>query len=108
MAQPQIKQQKVKQFAKEFVKYLQYTHRLPVERAYVFGSYVKGRERKWSDIDVCIVSKKFRRTDPLMYLWTRRRDVDIERRIEPYGVHPEDFVDENPIAYEIKKYGILL
>ncbi len=108
MAQRKIKSETVKNYAREYVEYLQTQHRLPVEQAYLFGSYAKKKTRPWSDIDVCIISKKFQRVDPLEYLWTRRRAVDIERGIEPFGMTPADFVDINPMAYEIKQTGIHL
>lgn len=108
MAQKKVNHKSVKQFAQEYVNYLEKEHHLPIKQAYLFGSYAKGKQRKWSDIDVCIISKKFKRIDPLVYLWTRRRDIDIDRGIEPYGIHPENFVDENPIAYEVKKHGVIL
>jgi hypothetical protein len=35
----------------------------------------------------------------------RRRD-DVLRGIEPVGFHPKDFIDEDPLAWEIKTSGI--
>jgi predicted nucleotidyltransferase len=29
---------------------------IPVEAAYLFGSYARGREKEWSDIDVAVIS----------------------------------------------------
>jgi predicted nucleotidyltransferase len=29
---------------------------IPVEAAYLFGSYAKGRAREWSDIDIAVIS----------------------------------------------------
>ncbi|MBI2415979.1 MAG: nucleotidyltransferase domain-containing protein [Candidatus Kerfeldbacteria bacterium] len=108
MAKKNITSKKSKRFAQEYVEYLQVEHHLPIKQAYLFGSYAKKKQRHWSDIDVCIISPDFKKIDPLAYLWTRRRDIDIERGIEPYGIAPEDFVEINPIAYEVKKYGITL
>lgn len=108
MAKKNIGTTQVKRFAKEYVYYLKHELGLAIEEAYLFGSYAKKNPRQWSDIDVCVISKKFNRVDPLEYLWTRRRDIDVDRGIEPVGIHPGDFVDENPLAYEVKKYGVRL
>lgn len=108
MAQKVIEQRDARRYARDFVRHLKRSYRLPIERAFVFGSFAKGAQRDWSDVDVCVISKKFGKVDPLEYLWTRRRDIDIERGIEPFGIHPNDFVDENPIASEVKKYGIVI
>ena len=96
----------VKKFATDFVNYLKQEHGLIINSAYIFGSYAKKKPKNWSDIDVCIVSPKFNRTDPLVYLWRRRRDIDTQRGIEPYGIAPDGFHKFNPIASEVKKYGI--
>jgi predicted nucleotidyltransferase len=81
--------------------------KLPIEKVFLFGSHVKGRARRWSDVDVCIISSKFRgRSDAIDFLWTRRNDDDIEHGIEPVGFHPKDFIDEDPLAWEIKTTGI--
>lgn len=108
MARKGISIKNARLFAREYVDYLRTVHRLPVKQAYLFGSYARKQPRAWSDIDVCIISKKFQRTDPLEYLWTRRRNIDVDRGIEPYGIDPKDFVIENPIASEIKRYGVPL
>lgn len=81
--------------------------KLPIKKVFLFGSHVKGRARRWSDVDVCIISPKFGgRCDALDYLWQRRSDNDVEHGIEPVGFHPKDFIDEDPLAWEIKTTGI--
>ncbi|MFH1456617.1 MAG: nucleotidyltransferase domain-containing protein [Patescibacteria group bacterium] len=108
MAKKTIKSNDAKQYAKDYVRYIKEKYNLSVKSAYLFGSFANGKSRDWSDIDVCIVSNKFKHIDPLVYLWTKRRDIDIERGIEPVGIHPDDFVEENPIAYEVKHKSVLL
>lgn len=108
MAQKKISTENAKLFARDYVEYLRSAHHLPIKQAYLFGSYARKQPRDWSDIDVCIISTKFQRTDPLTYLWTRRRSIDVDRGIEPYGLDPDDFVVENPIASEIRRYGVPL
>lgn len=81
--------------------------KLPIERVFLFGSHAQKKARRWSDIDVCIISPKFRdRCHAIDYLWKKRRDEDVEHGIEPVGFHPKDFIDEDPLAWEIKKTGI--
>ncbi len=108
MAKKTIKLKEAKQFAKEYLYHVKDEYGLPIKSAYLFGSFVNGKKHDWSDIDLCIVSEKFKRIDPLIYLWSKRRDIDIKRGIEPVGIHPDDFVEENPIAYEVKHRGVAL
>jgi len=79
----------------------------PIKKVILYGSYAKGKQNKWSDLDICIISAKFKgKIDPIEYLWTKRSAMDAEAMISPVGYHPDDFVDEDPLAYEIKKTGI--
>ena len=97
---------KVKEFVKEYVVILQ-EDGLPIEKVFLFGSHAKGRTHRWSDIDVCVISPRFgKRLDPYEYLWTRRRRDDVLRGIAPVGFHPKNFIDEDPLAWEIKTTGI--
>ncbi|MBI4992750.1 MAG: nucleotidyltransferase domain-containing protein [Candidatus Magasanikbacteria bacterium] len=98
----------VKKFAKEFVRHLEYTG-LKVESAYLFGSYAKNHARAWSDIDVCVVSKKNRRNIGWGFLLKKRRIIDVARGIEPHFFSAKDFASEaDPLVYEIKRTGVKL
>lgn len=99
--------EKALKFVKDYARYLQKEEKLPIQSVYLFGSYVKNRQREWSDIDVAVISKTFKgKRDPYEYLWKRLRDIDVHRGIEPIGFHPRDFVMDNPIAAEVKRHGI--
>src|SRR3989338_8512648 len=98
---------KAKEYVIDFLDYLEREKGLPIESAYFFGSYVKGRPKNWSDIDIAVVSNKFGgATDPYEYLWKNLRDIDVERGIEPVGFHPKTFVNEDPLVWEIKQHGV--
>lgn len=79
---------------------------LHLERVILFGSYAKGMENKWSDIDVALVSRDFsgigfydrKRVNPYL--------IKIDSRIEPHPFKPEDFNSDNPFAIEILEWGI--
>jgi predicted nucleotidyltransferase len=74
---------------------------------YLFGSYATGEARKWSDIDVAVVSDRLKKDydEGKFLLWKLRLDVDD--RIEPHGFTVGEFKgNANPLVYEIKKYGL--
>lgn len=97
---------KVKLYISEYIDVLQQDG-LPINRVFIFGSHAKKHPGKWSDIDVCVISPRFgKKVDPYEYLWTKRRREDVLRGIEPVGFHPRDFIDEDPLAWEIKTTGI--
>lgn len=82
---------------------------VPVEKMILFGSYAKGTAHSNSDIDIAVISKKFGHDDidEMQLLWRETHLVDS--RIEPYPLSPRDLKDGfSPIAYEIKKYGVLV
>ncbi len=106
MAKRKLSMKEVRHHAQSYVELLQ-NEALRIERVFLFGSYVKGKAHPWSDIDVCVISPKFRdRCHAIDYLWHRLRDEDIDHGIEPVGFNPKDFVDEDPLAWEIKRTGI--
>ena len=79
-----------------------------VKNIILFGSYAWGDPHEYSDIDIAIIAKDFKKD----YFGTIRalakyiRTVDA--RIEIKGFTPEEFVDEHPLAWEIKKHGITI
>lgn len=76
-----------------------------VKKAYLFGSFAKGKEKEESDIDIALVLDNmpdfFYTQKQLMKL---RRKIDL--RIEPHPIKEQDFNSLNPFAYEIEKTGI--
>lgn len=103
-----IKKKLTKKVKSEVLKYLSILKEdnLPIQKAFVYGSYAKGTSTKWSDIDVCIVSQKFTNTwNAIGYLWSRR-PFDLHYTIEPIGFSVKNFREGSPLIDEIKKTGI--
>lgn len=97
---------KVKSEISKFVNALK-TDKLPIERIIIFGSYAKGKQRKWSDIDVCVISPRFKNPWKAMgYLWLKREISDVRYAIEPVGFSPKDFREGSSLINEIKQTGI--
>lgn len=80
---------------------------VPVVGTYIFGSHAKGKQKSWSDVDLCIISPAFGRKikDPMNYLWSKRLALN-DFTIEPVGFSPDDFAEESPLIAEIRKYGV--
>ncbi len=79
---------------------------IKVEAAYIFGSYAAGKENQWSDIDVAVISSDISddRFDERVRM--TRLSYGIDTRLEPVPFRPEAFVDEDPLAWEIKRKGL--
>jgi uncharacterized protein len=78
---------------------------IPVQKAVLFGSYVKGNYREDSDIDIAIVSNVFkgdRFLDRKMVVPLRR---GLDSRIEPMPFTPDDFSRGGALINEKKKTG---
>ena len=87
--------------------------KLPIKEAILFGSFAKGKQKKWSDIDICIISPRFKnRSDAISYLWRKKHEMEKGNvslnghDLEPIGYNPKDFINEDPLVWEIKNYGI--
>lgn len=98
---------KVKEEIEKYIKILE-ADKLPIKKVILFGSYAKDTQYKWSDIDLCVVSPKFKNAlKALHYLGLKRKIFDTEYVIEPIGLSPEDFKDKySSLIQEIKKTGI--
>ena len=77
-----------------------------VEKVYLFGSFARGEENPLSDIDVAVISSDFSgdMLEDRARLKELRWDVDV--RIDPFPIHPDDAVPENPVYAEIIKTGV--
>lgn len=78
---------------------------IEVEKAYIFGSYVKGTANEWSDIDVAVLTKKII-GDPFDFkfsLMKIARDIDID--IEPHPYLVDEFTEDDPFVAEILRNG---
>ena len=98
---------KVNEQIKKYVDMLK-EDQIPITKVILFGSYSRGRQNKWSDIDLCIISPKFKDAwKALEYLWSKREIFDINYTIEPVGFSPKDFQDKyDSLINEIKTTGI--
>ena len=97
----------VVELAKKFIAYLQ-NQGIKIDSAYLFGSFAKGTEHKWSDIDIAVISSDFSDNRFEEGVRLMKLSCNIDTRIEPVPFSPETFIDEDPLAWEIKKTGYLL
>ena len=89
---------------KKYINELQ-KHNIPIQGAFIFGSYAKENPKEESDIDVALISRAFtgdRFEDRRKIVPFRRK---IDNRIEPIPFRPEDFEEGGNLVDEIKKTG---
>lgn len=79
-----------------------------VDRAYLYGSYAKGKANKWSDIDVAIVSPDFSQDLFEERVLLMKLALKLDDRIEPSPFRPEDFNLDDPLVNEIRASGIAI
>lgn len=98
---------KVKEKIDEYVKVLK-DDKLPIKKVVLFGSYARGTQNKWSDVDLCIVSSKFKNPFDAMQYLSLKTIFDMKYTIEPVGFSPKDFKDDctSSLICEIKKNGV--
>lgn len=99
-----------KRRALAYLSRLQNKQKIKINEAYLFGSYANGTSKKWSDVDVCVVSPNLKNIDAILYLWRNLTAEDSHDRIEPVGFDEEEFHQDsyNPLIREIKSTGIRL
>lgn len=89
----------VEEYIKEISKHYS------IEGVYIFGSYAKGTNHEYSDIDVAIVINSDSNTFDLMVeMMLLTQNIDL--RIEPHPIKIKDFKEGNPFVEEIINTGI--
>lgn len=69
---------------------------IPVDFAVLYGSWVRGEETEWSDIDVMVVSPLFdppRRSEDVDRIWIATLDADV--RIEPVAIGSRQWLEDD-------------
>lgn len=96
---------KVKHTIEKFIDALK-ENNIRIERAILFGSYARGTNTKWSDIDLAIVSDIFvgNRFDDRKKIRPIYLSISPDLEVLPY--RPEDFTDDDPFVKEILETGI--
>jgi len=92
----------VKNYAKEINK-----NGVTLRKVILFGSFAKGTQHKWSDIDVALVADDFSGVGILDT--PRFSRIGIKKpyiRIEPKTYPTDYFLESDPFIEEIKKTGI--
>jgi predicted nucleotidyltransferase len=80
---------------------------MPIDSAFLFGSYAKGTATEQSDVDVCFFSHSFENMQSLdimklLFRLTRKyRGIDIE----PHGFPTSELKNDNPFVKEILRTG---
>jgi predicted nucleotidyltransferase len=95
------------EIAEKFLELLKASN-FRIEKAILFGSYVKGNATEWSDVDIAIISSDFSGIgfyDSKMLIPFL---LKIDSRIEVHTFRPEEFNEENLFAREIIKNGVEL
>ena len=81
---------------------------IPVEKAVLFGSYARGNFNSYSDIDLALISEKFIGNRFLDKELIRKYIVNVNTDISPVPFRPDDFNENNLLAREILKEGIVI
>ena len=75
------------------------------EKVYLFGSFGKQNQNKYSDIDIAIISPDL--TDDRFNERIRLMKIagNIDSRLEPVPFNSNTFIQEDPLVWEILKTG---
>lgn len=80
---------------------------ISVEKAFLFGSFAKGKSWEGSDVDVCIISSQFGKNYLMEKSNLNKLALKVDSRIEPVPFTPSDFGNKyDPLVAEIKRFGI--
>ena len=84
---------------------------MPIDKVYMYGSYVKGTQREDSDVDLCFFSHSFeskRSLDVLTELFYLKTKYDKYLLIQPNAFPTSEIQNDNPFVKEILNTGVEL
>ena len=92
---------------RKFLKRL-FQEGIPIEKAFLYGSYARGEQDEDSDIDVMLVSEIYDENDDRTVGKTWRISMSIDTRIEPYTVGKQRFLTDSfsPLLQIVKEEGL--
>jgi predicted nucleotidyltransferase len=81
---------------------------IPVEKAYLYGSYARNEATATSDIDLLLISDLFDTRDDYILSSPWKYTTKIDHRIEPIAVGSKKFQTDyvSPIIQIVRKEGI--
>lgn len=96
----------IKKIVIQYLQFLEKKIKIDISKAYLYGSLVKGKNNEFSDIDLAIVSDKFKgdRFEDIKKIYKYVKYFDV--RIEPMPFTKNGFTKHNPFVKEIIKTGI--
>lgn len=91
----------------EYLKKLDENH-IHIKEALLFGSQVKGRADKWSDIDIALVSDDFEGNRYEDKNKIRKITLSVNPMLSPLPFRTSDFSEKDPFVKYILKTGTKL
>ena len=100
---------KIKRVVRNYVERLIREEKLPVKKVILYGSRAKGTQGKNSDIDICIISPKFKDVlKAIEFLLIQRKKEEVMAGLEPVGFSEKDFKEGSSLIEEIKRTGVVV
>ena len=81
---------------------------LPIEKVILFGSFARGTNRKWSDIDIAVVVKKYNFDIFEAYQKIGNATIKVDSRIEAIIIDKDMTKDFSGFRETIYKEGIIV
>ncbi len=82
-------------------------NKIKIDKLILFGSFAKGTQRKWSDIDLCVVSPQFGKNRFEERVRLMKLSIGGGENIEPHPYNLKGLKDKwDPLASEITKSGL--
>lgn len=81
-------------------------NKIPINKAFLFGSYAKGGYHEYSDIDIALVSNIFEGNRFADRNKIRKINLTVSSDLEILPYRPQDFTAEDPFVREILETGV--
>lgn len=100
-----FKNKHIKKEVDNFVSLLQ-KEQIKISQVILFGSFAKGKQKDYSDIDLAVISPNFGKDTHKEMMFLINLSSKVSDRIEAIPVAEKDMLMKyHPLIGEIKKYG---
>lgn len=100
-----FKNKSIKDEINRFVNLLQ-KEQIKISKVILFGSFAKGKQKAYSDIDLAVVSSNFGKNTHREMMLLSKLSWKVSDRIEAIPLTEHNLLSKyHPLIGEIKKYG---
>ncbi|MDI6728782.1 MAG: nucleotidyltransferase domain-containing protein [Thermodesulfovibrionales bacterium] len=102
------KRSEIKKIVERYIAELK-KYNIDIYAVFLYGSYAKGKQKEYSDIDIAVISSSFKKMDIFeRQMILSKAHHNFGEPIEPIGFTPEQILKKRGFAREVIENGVVV